>query len=133
MFSRQATFVTALLESALAVAIGMGTVLVPISILWLAENNANIDWMVAYRTAADFWLAAHGVRIIVPAGEIVGITTPEFVISMVPLGLTAVIAYVAYRLGRRIAASTVMWPGWIASIGAYFGFSLLIASTARSS
>jgi len=132
VFSRQATFVTALLESALAVAIGMGTVLVPISILWLAENNANIDWMVAYRTAADFWLAAHGVNIIVPAGEIVGITTPEFVISMVPLGLTAVIAYVAYRLGRRIAASTVMWPGWIASIGAYFGFSLLIATTAHS-
>lgn len=132
MFSKQATFVTALLESALAVAIGMGILLVPMSILWLAENDASIDWMVAYRNAADFWLAAHGVHIFVPAGKIAGIATPDFMISLVPLGLSAIIAYVAYRLGKRIAATPVMWPGWVASIGAYFGFSLLITTSAHT-
>lgn len=132
MFSKQATFVTALLESALAVAIGMGVLLVPMSILWLAENDASIDWLVAYRTAADFWLAAHGVGIVVAAGDIAGISTPEFAISFVPMGLSAVIAYVAYKLGRRIAASSVMWPGWVASIATYFGLSLLISTSAHN-
>ena len=132
MFSKQATFVTALLESALAVAIGMGIPLVPMTILWAAENDASVDWMAAYRTAADFWLAAHGVHIIVPAGKIAGIATPDFVISLIPLGLTAVVAFVAYRMGKRLAASSILWPGWVAAMGAYFGFSLLITTTAHT-
>ena len=132
MFSKQATFVTALIESALAVAIGMGVLLVPMSVLWLAENNGTTDWMVAYRTAADFWLAAHGVHIVIPAGTVANIAVPDFVISLAPLGLTAVVAFTAYRMGKRLAASRSMWPGWLAAALVYLGFSLLITSTSHA-
>jgi len=132
VFSKQATFVTSLLESALAVAIGMGVLLVPMSVLWLAENNGTTQWLLAYQTAADFWLAAHGVHIQVPAGTIANIATPDFVISLAPLGLTAVIAFTAYRMGKRLAASSSMWPGWLAAGLVYLGFSLLITSTSHS-
>ena len=131
MFSRKTTFITAVLEAALAVAAGLGVILVPLTILWAVENNATIDWMAAYRASADIWLAAHGVQIMVPAGSIAGIQTPDFVLSLIPLGLSALIFSTAYRMGKRLAATTSLWPGWIGALGVYGAMSLVITSSAH--
>jgi hypothetical protein len=132
VFSRKAIFVTAALEAALAVAVGLGILLVPFTILWLTENNASVDFMAAYRAAADTWLAAHGVHIIVPAQKIAGIAAPDFVLSIIPLGLGAIVFGTAYRVGRRLAATQQLWPGWAGAFAVYLGFSLLITTTAKS-
>lgn len=132
MFSRKTIFVTAALEAALAVAIGLGILLVPFTILWVAENNASVDFMAAYRTAADIWLAAHGVHILVPAQTIAGIKTTDFALAIMPLGLSAIIFTTAFRVGRRLAATAQLWPGWLGAFVVYFGFSLLVTTTAKS-
>jgi len=132
VFSRRTTFITAALETALAVAVGLGILLVPLTLLWAIENNSTVDWSAAYRTAADVWLAAHGVHISVPAQTIAGVAAPEFFISMIPLGLTALILGLAYRVGQRLATSASLWPGWLAVAFVYGGFSLLISTTAKS-
>ena len=132
MFSRRTTFITVALETALAVAVGLGILLVPLTLLWALENNSTVDWTAAYRTAADFWLAAHGVHIAVPAQTIAGVAVPDFNISMIPLGLTALIVGTGYRVGQRLATSQVLWPGWVAVALVYGGFSLLISNTVKS-
>ncbi|MEN9737522.1 MAG: hypothetical protein RJA26_755 [Actinomycetota bacterium] len=102
------------------------------TLLWAVENNSTVDWTAAYRTAADFWLAAHGVHISVPAQTIAGVEAPDFTISMIPLGLTALIIGLAFRIGQRLATSQVLWPGWVAIALVYGGFSLLISNTVKS-
>jgi len=132
VFSRRTTFITAALETALAVAVGLGILLVPLTLLWAVENNSTVDWSAAYRTAADVWLAAHGVHISVPAQTIAGVAVGDFSISMIPLGLTALLVGLAYRVGQRLATSVSLWPGWLAIAFVYGGFSLLISTTAKS-
>jgi hypothetical protein len=129
VFNRRTTFLTAALEAALAVAITFGLLLVGLSLLWVTENNASVDWMAAYRTAADIWLGAHGVAINVAAQTIAGVKTPAFTLSLYPLLLTAGIAALAFRSGQRLATSVQLWPGWVGTALVYGGFSTLIANT----
>jgi hypothetical protein len=132
VFSRKATFIAAALEAAVGVAVGLGILLVPFIVLWVAENNSSVDLSAAYRAAADIWLAAHGVHIVVPAQKIVGIAVPDFTLSLIPLGITLIIGFTAYRLGRRLAATQSLWPGWAGAMVVYGALSLLLTTTAKS-
>jgi hypothetical protein len=98
--NRKLTFLVTAFESLVAVAIGLGVTLIPLTIVWLFENDPTIDWFVAYRASADVWLMAHGTRVVVPEGILAGVEVPTFVISMIPLGLSAFIGYLGFRLGR---------------------------------
>ena len=133
MFSRKTTFITAVLETALVIAISLGILLIPFTILWAVENNSSVDWMATYRTTADIWLAAHGVPILVSAQTIAGVAVPEFVMAIVPLGYSAVIGVLTYRMGKRLALSKALWPGWLGGILVYAVASPLIADSAKHS
>ncbi|MFM5905544.1 MAG: DUF6350 family protein [Micrococcales bacterium] len=132
MFSRKATFLTSALEAALSVVIGMGLLLVPITILWLVENDPNLDWTFGFKTAADIWLLAQGAHVVVPAGTIAGIATQKFVIAILPLGYTAILIATAFRLGRRLAATSNIWPGWLGGGLVYGGLSFLVTNLAQA-
>ena len=131
MFSRRTTFFTTLLEAALAVAVSLGVLLVPLTVLWVAENNSTVDWMAAYRASADIWLAAHGVPIAITEQTIAGVSAPAFVLQILPLGFTAVILGLAFRMGQRLATSAVLWPGWLGGIGVYGTASLLLTTSSK--
>jgi Family of unknown function (DUF6350) len=131
VFSRRTTFFTTLLEAALAVAVSLGVLLVPLTVLWVAENNSSVDWMAAYRSSADIWLAAHGVPIAITEQTIAGVATPAFVLQILPLGFTAIIVGLAFRMGQRLATSAVLWPGWVAGIGVYGAASLLLTTSSK--
>lgn len=132
MFNRRTTFLTALLETALALVSSLGALLLPLTLLWMLENTSNLDWSVTLRTAADIWLLGHGVPVVISAATISGVKFASFAITILPTGLTALILFSAYRLGRKLAATSSLWPGWAASAAVYFPMSFLVVSLAHN-
>ncbi len=83
-----------------------------------ADGSAGVDWQAAASVGTRIWLLAHAV----PAG---GADTP---VSLVPLGMTAVFAFLASSLARRFAAPTT--GSLIAFTATYAG--ILVASEAAA-
>ena len=110
------TFLLAAFDAAIRVLLGLGVLLGPLSIVWLFENDAQVDWLVAFRAASDFWLLSHGTRLVVPAGEILGVAVPTFVVALIPLGMTIWFARLYYTAGKRFLASSALWPGWLGTL-----------------
>jgi hypothetical protein len=111
-------------------AIGVGILLAPMTLIWLIENDPSINWFVAYRASADIWMMAHGTRLIVPSGEIVGIATPQFIMSVIPIGLSIFFASLAFRIGRRISTQPEAAASWLGAGVAYFVAALGISISA---
>lgn len=128
--NKRQTFLIAALEAAILVAISLGFVLVPLSLVWLLENNPDVDWLVAFRASADFWLLSHGAGLIVPEGEILGLVVPAFAVTLVPLGLTIWLARSFYKAGKRFLAARALWPGWLGGSLVYGAAALGISTAA---
>ena len=128
--NKRQTFFIAALEAAILVAISLGVVLVPLSLVWLLENNPDVDWLVAFRAAADFWLLSHGTGLVVPEGEILGLLVPAFVVTLVPLGMTIWLARSFYNAGKRFLAARALWPGWLGGALVYGAAALGISTAA---
>ena len=128
--NRRLTFLIAAFEALIIAAIGVGVLLAPMTVIWLFENDPSIDWFVAFRASADVWLMAHGTRLVVPESTILGMTSPTFVVSIIPLGLSILIGYLSVKLGRRLTAAAELWPGWLAAVLSYGAISLFISTFA---
>jgi hypothetical protein len=131
--NKRQTFFIAALEAAILVAISLGVVLVPLSLVWLLENNPDVNWLVAFRAAADFWLLSHGTGLVVPEGEILGLLVPAFVVTLVPLGMTIWLARSFYNAGKRFLAARSLWPGWLGGALVYGAAALGISTAAYDS
>ncbi len=130
--NRRLTFLIAAFEALVIAGIGVGITLAPLTVIWLFENDPSIDWFVAFRAASDIWLMAHGTRLVVAEGVIMGVELPSFVISVVPLGLTFLIGFLALRLGRRLTAANELWPGWLSATAVYGAISLFLSTAAHN-
>jgi hypothetical protein len=130
--NRRLTFLIAAFEALVIAGIGVGITLAPLTVIWLFENDPSIDWFVAFRAASDIWLMAHGTRLVVAEGVIMGVEAPSFVISVVPLGLTFLIGFLALRLGRRLTAANELWPGWLSATAVYGAISLFLSTAAHN-
>jgi len=131
--NKRQTFFIAALEAAILVAISLGLVLVPLTLVWFLENNPEVDWMVTFRAASDFWLLSHGTGLVVPEGEILGILVPAFVVTLVPLGMTIWLARSFYNAGKRFIAARSLWPGWLGGSLVYGAAALGISTAAYNS
>jgi len=128
--NRRQIFLLAAFEAVLVAAIGVGILLVPMSVIWLVENDPTIDWFVAYRASADIWMLAQGADLVVAPGAIGGTQIPGFIITILPLGLTALLAYLSFRLGRRLAPAPELWPGWLGATLTYGAIALGLSTSA---
>jgi hypothetical protein len=99
-------------------------------VVWLFENDPTIDWLVPFRASADIWMMAHGTRLIVPAGAFGSADVPQFVVSMIPLGLSILIGFLALRMGRRLTTALELWPAWLAAALVYGGISFFLSTVA---
>ena len=124
------TFFIAAFDAAIRVALGLGVILAPLTIVWIFENDPSVDWSVAFRAASDFWLISHGTRLVIPAGEILGVAVPTFVVSLIPLGMTIWFARLYYTAGKRFLASSALWPGWLGGTLVFGAASLGISTLA---
>jgi Family of unknown function (DUF6350) len=117
-------------EAVMVAAIGVGILLAPMTVIWLVENDPTIDWFVALRTSADIWMLAQGAHLVVPAGVLGGLQIPTFVVTLLPLGFSAFLAYLSFRLGRRMSAAVELWPGWLGAVLAYGAIALGLSTAA---
>jgi len=124
------TFFLAAFDAAIRVFLGLGILLAPLTIVWIFENDPDVDWFVAFRAASDFWLLSHGTRLVVPAGEILGVAVPTFVVSLIPLGMTIWLARLYFTAGKRFLASSALWPGWLGGTLVFGSASLGISTLA---
>jgi hypothetical protein len=107
----------------------LSLLLVPLTLVWFLENNPDVEWLVAFRAAGDFWLLSHGTGLVVPEGELLGILVPAFVVTLVPLGMTIWLVRSFYNVGKRFIAARSLWPGWLGG-GLVYGAAALGISTA---
>jgi hypothetical protein len=126
--NRRLTFLVAAFEALVVAGIGLGILLLPLTVVWLFENDPTIDWLVPFRSSADVWMMAHGTRLVVPAGAFGSTEVPQFVVSMIPLGLSILIGYLALRMGRRLTAALELWPAWLAAALVYGGLSFFLSA-----
>ena len=127
---RRLTFLTAGIDALFAVVLGLGVLLGPMTVIWVLENDPSIAWPVAYRTAADIWLAAQGTNIVVAPAKILGVAVDQFTIHFLPLAFSAYLAWLAYRVGRRFAVTAQLRPAWTGAILAYGAASLFLSTSA---
>ncbi|MBO3083663.1 cell division protein PerM [Cellulomonas fengjieae] len=78
-------------------------------------SNSGVGWMRSVGVGSSLWLLGHGV----PAH--VG----TVVVSLVPLGVTALALFVCYASARRSGLAT--WSSYAAGVGTYTAVAVLVA------
>jgi hypothetical protein len=131
--NRQLTLLFAALEALLVVAIGIAIPLVPLTLLWGIHYGLAIDWTVFWRAAVDIWLVGHGTDITVVLDPAVtkslGLAaagTPV-TITIALLGFSLLTVLLGVRAGRRVAETSHVILGTVASL-AMFGASSFVVT-----
>lgn len=129
--NRRLTLAVGALQALSTLAIGFGVLAVPLLLLWVVENNGMTNVLVAYRSAVDLWLLAQGVPIELSAGTFSGLSFGAFTISLIPLGYSVLLAWLAYRVGRRLSSAPELWSAWVGAAASYWLLSFLLSSSAH--
>jgi len=130
--TRRISLLAGALNTLRAVLIPVATLIVVFSAVWLIENDPNLPWLVAFRTALDFWFASHGVALEVKAQTIVSIASPHFRFSIAPVGLLLVVIWLGRRTGKKLLGSDEYWPGWVGAVLVYLTASIVMLPLASS-
>ena len=132
--NRGLSFAIAALQALIIIASVVGLIVAPLTLAWFIEGDGSVDWIVALQVAGYAFLLACGVPLHFAKGELIGLEYPEFTLSVLPLGLTLVMALMAIRIGYRLSAASSLWPAWLGGAAAFggisYGLSLLIQSDA---
>jgi hypothetical protein len=134
--NRPFTAFLAFLDALLVGALGLGILLVPLTILWLTQFELAVDYGAFWRVAANFWLLGNGVDLLVTIDPTLALQLAlegagvPFDIGIAPLGVAALTVLLGWRSGRRLADSehraigatvgvvTVAAMGWLVAAGA---------------
>lgn len=134
--NRSLVALLAAFEAFIAVAIGVGIPLVPLSIMWAARLDLGLGWDVFWRASADIWMLGHGVDLmltldsrLVAAIALPGSEVP-FALTLAPLSFALITVLMGVRLGRKAAESGARFIGPTAGIATFAGLTILIALSA---
>lgn len=134
--NRITTALLAALEALIVVAIGVGIVLLPLTVLWAGQFNLGVDWSVFWRAAANVWLVGNGVDLLVHLDPtiVAALGLPAagepFPITIALLGFAVLAVLLGVRTGRRAAESPHRWVGVISAIVTYGLLATLITISA---
>lgn len=128
--NRRLTFAIGALQALIAVAIGFGSLALGLAILWVFENDSQTDFLLAFRTAADIWLLAQGASINVATGNFLALEVEAFKITLMPLGFSIFLGWLAWRVGRTASGASEMWPAWLGAVGTFAILNFLIVRAA---
>lgn len=134
--NRTLIILLAALESFLAVALGVGISLVPLTLMWAVTPDLDVGWLVYWRASADIWLVGHGVDLAItldPAFAsslaLPGAEKP-FMVSIAPLSFALLTALLGVRVGRKSFDSGARFIGPVSAIGAFGALTVLVALSA---
>lgn len=128
----------AALEALIAVAVGIGIVLVPLTVLWAAQFGMAVDWAVFWRAGADVWLAGHGVDLAVtlPAVTVATLGLPAasaaFPLTIAVLGFALLTAAFGVRAGLRSTLTPHWRLGAVVAVVVFAALSAIVTLTAGS-
>ena len=111
--NRGLSFAIAALQALIVAAIGIGLTIAPLTLTWLLEGDGSTSWLVALQVAVFAFLLATGVPLQVTEGKLLGLEFPDFIINVMPLGLTLLMALLVIRVGYRLSAASSIWPAWV--------------------
>ncbi|MHB1171253.1 MAG: cell division protein PerM [Lacisediminihabitans sp.] len=131
--NRPLTALFAALEALLAVGLGIGIPLVPLTLLWALQYGLQIDWVVFWRASVDIWLLGNGADLRVTLDPVTasslgfpGSASP-FLLSIAPLGFALLTLLLGLRAGRRIGETPYRRLGMLTAVAA-FGVLALAAT-----
>jgi Family of unknown function (DUF6350) len=123
--NRPTTALFAALEALLVAAIGIGIPLVPLTVLWAAQYDLQVDWAVFFRASVDVWLLGHGVDLAVSLDPAVAaaLALPgadaSFTLTIAPLGFAVLTLLLGMRAGRRLGDTDHRSLGLAAAVGVF--------------
>jgi hypothetical protein len=119
-------------DAMVAVAIGIGISLVPLSLVWAFHYGAALDWLIFWRASADIWLLGNGVgftAVIDPttaaALGVAGADQP-FAVTLAPLAVALISVFLGVRVGRRAATGSFPVIGVVVPIATYAVLSIAV-------
>lgn len=134
--NRHLVAILAALEAFLALAIGIGIPLLPLSIMWGIRLDLGLGWDVFWRAAVDIWLAGHGVDFtitldpkLVAAINLPGSEVP-FLVSIAPLFFALLTVLLGVRLGRKIIEAGARFVAPVAALATFGGLTFLVGLSA---
>jgi hypothetical protein len=128
----------AALDALIVVAIGIGIVLVPLTVLWATQFQLEVDWSVFWKAAADIWLLGHGVNLTITLSPVIAASlgvaqaAAPFQLTIAVLGFALLSVLMGVRTGMRAAQARLPWTGAIASVVTYGVLSTAVTLTAGS-
>ena len=132
--NRGLSFAIAALQALIVAAIGIGLTIAPLTLTWLLEGDGSTSWLVALQVAVFAFLLATGVPLQITEGKLLGLEFPDFIINVMPLGLTLLMALLVIRVGYRLSAASSIWPAWVGGAVSFgligLGSSALVNSDA---
>lgn len=128
----------AALEALIALVIGVGVLVVPATLIWAIGTGFSENWAIFWHTAVDFWLLGNGVHLSVTLPDalvgglgVLGASDP-FVLSLAPLGVTALMVFLGIRAGSRSAEADHPIVALVAGVLSFALFSTLVVFAAGS-
>jgi len=133
--SRTLVILLAAFEAFLALAIGIGISLVPLTIMWAFRLDLGLGWDVFWRASADIWLLGHGVDLTITldpklatAVALPGADKP-FLLSIAPLLFAVLTALLGVRLGRKTIEAGARFVAPVAALATFGGLTVIVALT----
>ncbi len=128
--------ILAALEAVITVSIGVGVVLVPLTILWATQGGLSTDWAVFWRAAVDMWLLGHGVDLTLqlPAAFVatLGLAGAEapFTLSLALCGFAVLTIILGIGAGRRASHSEQPLMAAVIVVAVFWFLAALVGASA---
>jgi hypothetical protein len=120
--NRPFTALLAFLDALLVPVLGLGILLVPLTVVWAAQFELATSYLPFWRVAANFWLLGNGVDLFVVVDPDLAVRLAldnagmPFEIGFAPLGIALLTLFLGYRAGTRLAGTPYRLLGAVVGV-----------------
>lgn len=120
------------IQAAYVATVGFVVIFLLNLITWLVEQTTGQTFNSVLQTSSRIWLNAHFVPINIAAGRVAGITVPAYEFYLVPLGFAGLLAWIMFRVGRKLNEEQSLGLAWTGSIVTYLFIAIALTSASHS-